>query len=417
MMIDGSTPPMSFMMMGNNNNNNGFGEPPFDPFVGVSMLPMTMSTGDSTNGILVGSSNPKSVTNNSSTTTLIAGNSSSSNSIESPFSMVSPTMLMPSMTMTIQSEPGGSSAIELSTNMLPGSNNSMSSPLIQQPLQRPFYPAKWTRQQLYQQQQQHSGFNENFDEPLSSASLELGSSGGGGEQYYSSPWNQMQRLPLASPAKVFRNEKLRQQQQHRRQTTTTTTSTTTSTTPAPAKLQEQPLARMPPILVIKNHWRPAQAGREQQQQPQSSLEFEELIPVGPPQMMPIYQTPNGQLHMSPPSQRESQHSPPPPAKLRQPDSGEQEEPNQGTGLSSRNNEIGNEVQTINAVSNNGLIILDQSSPENPTTEPGNRLPPAARSQAPSEFRQQPSRQQQQLPQRLISPAVKGKQQSKSIASY
>lgn len=90
-------------------------------------------------------------------------------------------MIIPSMTMSIQPGSSGSPAIELSmtSSRLPNT----SAPLIQSP----YNHNKWQPQQ----QQQHY---ENFDDPAEQ--LES-------EQYFIST------RPLASPAKVFHNERLR----------------------------------------------------------------------------------------------------------------------------------------------------------------------------------------------------------------
>lgn len=151
-------------------------------------------------------------------------------------------MVLPSMTMTIQSEPGGGSNIELSTNM--AATNASSAPLrLQQP--RP-------------------GVEHHQSDPA-------------GEQYYSSPWRA--RAPMPDLAKLQRAERLRSRPAGRNQ--------------------------LPPVIVIRNKWRPSgqlqqQPPPVQQQQQLESADYDELVAVGPPQMMHLYQSANGELHVVPP---------------------------------------------------------------------------------------------------------------------
>lgn len=117
--------------------------------------------------------------------------SNASNSVQESMPMTTPSMPMtiPSMTMTIQSEPGGTSAIELSTNMMSTRPPNASLPLTQKSQRQQNY------NKLYHLQQQQL---ENFEEPAEQ--LES-------EQYLVSSWPA--RYSLASPAKVYRGERLR----------------------------------------------------------------------------------------------------------------------------------------------------------------------------------------------------------------
>lgn len=174
-------------------------------------------------------------------------------------------MMMPSVTMTIQSEPGGSSNIELSTNMASSgaTNASTSLPLRQRP----------------------SG--EHSDEP-------------GGEHYYSSPWRA--RAPMSTMSKLPRGERLRML-------------APASAAPTRAAGRNQmsvalvggQRTQLAPVVIIKNQWRPrAQSGQLQQQQQQPAQhqqqqvdvvpDYDELVAVGPPQVMHVYESANGELH-------------------------------------------------------------------------------------------------------------------------
>lgn len=198
-------------------------------------------------------------------------------------------MMMPSMTMTIQSEPGGGSAIELSTNMNPqtGNASSASGRLVA----RPKSPAAKLRQQQQQQQNrpqlQLIQQADNFDEPFEQT---------GGEQYYSSPWQS--KSPLVSPAKLIRGERLKQLQSSQLEPSNHKVQPTRA--PHAARLQQPPIAQFQLVEANNNNnkWRVASA--REQSDGSNALEYEELIPIGPAQMMPVYQTPNGQLHLSPP---------------------------------------------------------------------------------------------------------------------
>lgn len=316
--------PMSFIMM-DNESPGGFmmGGP------NGAALPMTMSSSNNFEPIVT---EPTTTTSTSTTSTSPAAsqtsaNNNNNNNLATSDNSNSPlTMLGPSMTMTIQSEPGGVSNIELSTNINGGGQ---SGALIQQ---RP-YGTKWMQphgnsgatirhvnQQLrqpylnnYQQQQQPVQFHqnlENFDEQSGAA---LAGEGPGGEQYYSSPWAGR----LVSPAKLLRAPKQPQQQQyhhhqqqqqqqqhHAAQSLPAPTFEGGRLTqfhpfPAPHRATNQ-LAAAPPTNWQQNEWT---LTRQQLQQAHISqaLEQEELLPVGQPQEMPVYQAPNGQLHISLPN--------------------------------------------------------------------------------------------------------------------
>lgn len=65
--------------------------------------------------------------------------------------------------------------------------------------------------------------------------------------------------------------------------------------------QRHPIAS--PIIIVSNQWRPT-ASKSTTVQPfigQQPIEMEEIVSMGPPHLMPVYQTPNGQLHMTPPT--------------------------------------------------------------------------------------------------------------------
>lgn len=261
-------------------------------------------------------------------------------------------MMMPStMIMTIQSEPGGLSAIELSTSMAslasPSSSSgptsglaaNASAPLImyQRPVQQQSPSSKWVPLQQHQQQ-----------------SFDYEDQSGGGEHYYTSPYGPRgggsSAPQLASPAKLLRaNEQSR---------TTGNSNSNSNRQPAPtranramAKLviqpqqqqhqhhqqQQQHPTQMPKTSRVvqvnsvsgrlqqagktTTEWRAIHTMADPTQQPQlqartrqqhpldnNQLESEELIQAGPPQLIPIYQTANGQLHMSPPSGTVDQQS-------------------------------------------------------------------------------------------------------------
>jgi hypothetical protein len=317
-------------------------------------------------------------------------------------------MMMPSMTMTIQSDGTGTmSAIELSHGQgRPGpagamasapsavSMNSSSAPLM---AHRP-PPNRWLEQQQYDYAvDEQLAFDDHYQQQQRP--------GGEGEHYYASPWGTTAagpaagdgtggRLPLVSPAKFLRNG--RQKQSPRQQTwsaSSTRRPTDTSgrlseyrPTPAPAaagqtakrqqqqqqqhqqtimmvatsgsqpkgrqqQQQQQQVAAQKytapmPIVIIRNHWRPSggqiqqqqdngpkhepaqlreappsQTGkdrpyderhwpaqqqsqpklsRQQEQQIASALERESLVQVGPARLVPIYQTANGRISMTPP---------------------------------------------------------------------------------------------------------------------
>lgn len=300
--------PMSFMMMSQdslpNPSDNGLVGVPMNG--GNGMLPINMpsnvNTFDSFATMTATTPAPIIVNNIQPTVAPPPTNSNTSATSNNQSSPAAASMMLPTMTMIFQSEPGGNSAIEL--NML-GSNmaNSTNAALLQRPSGN---GNRWIPQQQQEDQ---------FDEPAEQQSL--------GEQYYSSPWTN--RAPLASPAKVFRGERLRAQQQqprpvemapisarqqlqpHHQQQQASSQQTSVVVGQVPANAANQPQM---PVLLIKNRWRSQQNGNlnlpvailqhQQQQAVNQALEYEELVPIGPPQMMPVYQTPNGQIHMSPP---------------------------------------------------------------------------------------------------------------------
>lgn len=257
---------------------------------------------------------------------------------------------------------------------------------------------RWFDKQQLQQQ-----LNDNFDD---SSLNELP----GGEQYYSSPWHS--RQPLVSPAKVFRNEKLRQQQQpssaaaptgHSQSQTQSASHTQSHSQQQQASGRLQQPASVMPILVIKNQWKPSGGNSQardssmghQAQNNNSPLEYEELIPVGPPQMMPVYQTPNGQLHMAPPGQQSASslaQSPPPPPPL--PLNSNQAENRENANLQSGGeSSLEHEESLGNTNHNNEASQVDLNTNNQ---QHRNQAPPTT-------FRPVGG-------QRLTSPAVKGKQQ-------
>lgn len=439
---------MSFMMMtGEPGFVGAYDGAPMQPAHSFSMLPMMNPAGSLDPAAMVSFGgggarpSPPPPSPSPSPSVLVAPNASD----QLPLAM-----MMPSMTMTIQSEPGGSSAIELSTNMAGagGSSLNSSAPLLLQRPQVHHHHQTSASQNKWHSQQQLPVQNDHFDEPSEQFA--------GGEQYYSSPW-QARQQPLASPAKLIRNERLRgqyqrprqqySQQQHLRaparqveqQPISQQTVSLNAPTQAPAsgaKLQQQV-----PILVIKNQWRPAQReppARQQQtaaapspqvqppqrslpppppqpqQQPQparanSAQEFEEFVPVGPPQMMAVYQdTRDGQLHMTPP--------PPlpvaPSARLRQPESAafDQDDLGRANSASPADSSLNSEVQTV-ATQNGGLEQQQQGADQMGGEAPAamlHRLPERERqpAAAPGNSKQPapPSRAQ------LAAPVVKGKQQ-------
>lgn len=346
-------------------------------------------------------------------------------------------MPVPSMTMTIQSEPGGGSAIELSTSIMSSPPANASAPLIQRPHQRP--SNKWLAQQ-HNQQSQLSQFNDNFDEPVDQS--------GGGEQYYSSPWPA--KWPLASPAKVLRNERPKADQQVLRPTGGSAQQRQPSPSPLAQAHHQQPI-----VIMKGNDWRqpapptkgpsPGQArfsepnlrGQQQQQQQQlidQALEFEELIPLGPPRMMPVYQTANGQLHLSPPPPDLPRTSPRPSWQPRRPEpsaasSIEREgHPNRdgsgGTASGANNaNDQNSEVQTIG----NGPAPVgrDRVEPETPVGRGAQVNVEADRGsggQVSSSSSNSPQSSNikrlasTKTSSRLTSPAVKGKQQQQKSST-
>lgn len=401
MITDGLQPPNSFTMIGGEPGLVGVGPAPY-PMQMQMQMPMTMTSSNLPEPSIVSG----------------AGDD------------MTP-LMMPSMTMTIQSDSSGGSNIEVSMQ-----NASSPANLVQQ--QR---PGKWNNH-LHQQQQQQQQFD-HFDEPFS------GPEAHGGEQYYSSPW--LNGRPLASPAKLLRNERLRKQQQHQAPRPTpappvhqtisvlsTPTQRPHPAAPSSGRLQQQQHPQqMPlmPVLVIKNQWHPtgqkpqqepARSGRQMsaanshqvrpfnnhdpfqrqiQQQISQALEVEELVPVGPAQLMPIYQTPNGQLHISPPTSRPAQQQVAAPKQAQQhhvaqvtldQSSFEHEEdqrPASNQNQSQNNNNSNDaEVQTISSVSGN-------------LSEPGVTAAPVGHqneiNQPPAEVSPSP---------RPSSPATKGKQQ-------
>lgn len=296
---------MSFMMMGQDSSQSTENN-----LVGVSMngngmLPISMSpnvyTSDSFATMTATTPAPIIVNNIQPTATSLPVNSTTtSSSTTANNQSTQATMMQPTMTMIFQSEPGGNSAIEL--NML-GSNmaNSTSAALLRRPANN---DNRWIPQQYQQQFQQQ---DDQFDEPVEQQPL--------GEQYYSSPWTN--RAPLASPARLRAQQQPRsiaassrqqpQQPQQQQQASSQQTSVVVGQVPSSTPNQAQM-----PILLIKNRWRSQPNGdlnlpvavlqhQHQQQQPvNQALEYEELVPIGPPQMMPFYQTPNGDLHRFPP---------------------------------------------------------------------------------------------------------------------
>lgn len=243
--------PSTFMML----------DEPIVPMMGMSMmdggqtLPMMDMQLEPSN---VGSSRPQSFAPSPIQPQAMPAPSAGSNVSESQPT----TLMLPSMTMTILSEPGGSSNIELSTSMSPNPVSNGSLPLRSRPS------------------------SEHSDEP-------------GGDQYYNSPWRA--KAPMATLTKLNRGERLR---------------APVSNGPVPAQQparnqmsvnliggQRSPTA---PMVIIKNQWRPnkpapAQLMQQpaQQQQVESVPDYDELVAVGPPQMMHVYQSPNGELHAAP----------------------------------------------------------------------------------------------------------------------
>lgn len=294
-------------------------------------------------------------------------------------------MMMPSMTMTIQSDGTGTmSAIELSPNpsqRLPASASNGSSVSGSLMAARP--GTKWLEQQQYDYLS-----DEQFElaQPLQQHQQQRPREG---DHYYASPWAAAapaSRLPLVSPAKFLRNGRLKlkpqqlQQQQQGAQVAQkqrwfsparrpaeqsgrlesavppasppppsaspmrqqTITMITTSTQAKKQPQAAQKFAAPMPVLIIKNHWRPAGTNLVQQQQQvsqeseprqvpatsattaqqqqqherlwqsqpklskqqeaqiASALEQESLVQVGPARMVPIYQSPNGRISMTPP---------------------------------------------------------------------------------------------------------------------
>lgn len=109
-----------------------------------------------------------------------------------------------------------------------------------------------------------------------------------GQHYYSSPWKQA-RAPLVSPARLHQLARVQSKR-------------------APSLAPLRVTSKVPPAPVSK--------ARENEmlgahQAPLNTSEMEELVAVGPPQMMPFYQTSNGQLLMSPPADVDSEgrHAP------------------------------------------------------------------------------------------------------------
>lgn len=396
-------PPMSFMMMGQEPSSN----PSDNNMVGVSlegngMLPINLpsNVGNSMDpfATMTASTPAPIIVNNLQPTVAPPSSATATTTSTSTFNQSAPApMMLPSMTMIFQSEPGGNSAIEL--NMLGSSSmaNSTSAALLQRPANN---KNKWIPQQQQLQQQQ----DDQFDEPAEPNQQTLG------EQYYSSPWTN--RAPLASPAKVFRGERLRIQQQQPRTLVTTQTSARQQQVP-PSQQTSVVVGQMAssssssssnqahtPILLIKNQrWPSQQSGNlnlpvavlqhQQQQAVNQALEYEELVPIGPPQMMPVYQTANGQIHMSPPPPVMIQAAQVPPRTeqpTQSPNSAAQFEREEGS--SGKVVDLNSEVNTANNV-----------VPTEPTIEP-----------------QRTGRQQlgsKTSNNKIISPSVKGKQQQKT----
>jgi len=398
MAADGSTP-MSFMMMGDTAAMQpSFVGLPMDGGPPISMLPMsTPNVGASLDPALsdammafmsgqMGSS--------SSASAAAAGAGAAPPPVPNVSDSQPVAMMMPSMVMTIQSEPGGGSAIELSTNMNPmNANGSAQSGAL---LQRP---------RLVKTQAQHQ--SDHFDEPQDQAA----GGGGGGEQYYSSPWSN--KPPLASPAKILRSERLRAQQlQARIRAHQPPMANQQLADPSQRQRQQQ---QQQPRLAIEDRWRPADlaAGglnnpsEQQRQQMNQALEYEELIQVGPPQMIPIYETPSGQLQVGAPQ------SPPPPVQppptspapsarpLARPAAPSSFEHEEAPARPHNGNDLNSEVQTVAGGRGPGASPLSPAGPPEPV-QVGPQMRP----------REQEQRQHQasKTSGRLASPAVKGKQQ-------
>lgn len=232
-----------------------------------------------------------------------------------PANMSSYDSMGPSMTMTISSaDPGvAMPSIELNTNMmtpvsamLPAQaarTPAMSAPLIQQQqpaskmLIRPMSVVQYADSYPIENQRDcERNYGSRYNGRL------LVASGGG-----------MTRPSLLSPAKFFRSERyqsagtknpIRQQQM--------------SEQAAPIIIAQTKQAA--PLVTINHNWRPsakiqspptqapAQQPIQQQQIVEQNIEMEDLVSVGPPQFIPIYQTTNGRLHMTPPPQHTTKSS-------------------------------------------------------------------------------------------------------------
>jgi len=166
--------------------------------------------------------------------------------------------------------------------------------------------------------------------------------GPGGEHYYSSPWATISsgRPQLASPAKLLRGDRFKQAQHFFRPKQQ---ANLVDPSPRPLMQQQQQQHRMAaPKIVIKNQWQPdvslsgRQIGAKQeenkrqpagpnerlqqkplqlfdqvQQQLLGQHRLEELSPIGPAQLLRIYQTADNKFHMTPPPQLSMADSPPP----------------------------------------------------------------------------------------------------------
>lgn len=179
---------------------------------------------------------------------------------------------MPSVTMTISSpDPSSIPAIELNTNMMsPMASNA--TPVSAALIQRPQFEFKRPRT--------HTSFR--YVEPLVEQ-LDCDS-----RIRANAPL--VPRRP-ASPAKVFRSERFQQKTLARQPLRLEYPSS------SPVQVPRQTL------VTINHNWRQSPgklASPVQPIQQQEQLELEDLVAVGPPQLIPVYQTPNGRLHVTPP---------------------------------------------------------------------------------------------------------------------